>query len=158
MKDFSERLMSLEELLKHSARRMTCNTEDAKDLLQDTYMKALMYHEKFDENTNLEAWTYTIMKNTFINQCIKKSRQNYIFSNAPVNELHIIKPDNILQEKELDHAIECLDDKFKEPLRMHVQGYKYEEIASILGTKIGTVKSRIHFARKKLARILSEVG
>ncbi len=161
--EFSYQLVSLEDILTRFALRLTANKEDAKDLLQDTFLKALTYRDRFEDSTNLRAWTYTIMKNTFINNYRKNSRQNTAFDNTKDlfflnqnRDIFNVEPDSVFSEKEINGAIECLDNEFKIPFRMHTQGYKYKEIANTLGLKIGTVKSRIFFSRKKLTAFLQD--
>ncbi len=161
--EFNSQLVHLEEKLNRFALRLTTNKDDAKDLLQDTFLKALAYRNQFEESTNLKAWTYTIMKNTFINNYRKNSRQNTTFDNTKdlfflsTNRDNInVEPDSAYQEKEINGVIEQLSEEFRVPFRMHTDGYKYKEIANILGLKIGTVKSRIFFSRKKLTETLQE--
>ncbi len=161
--EFSNQLICLEEKLNRFALRLTANKDDAKDLLQDTFLKALAYREQFEDSTNLKAWTYTIMKNTFINNYRKCSRQNTTFDNtkdlfflSQNKDTFNVEPDSVYREKEINKIIEHLDDEFKVPFKMHTHGYKYKEIAEILGLKIGTVKSRIFFTRKKLSDVLSD--
>ncbi len=161
--EFSNQLIGLEEKLNRFALRLTADKDDAKDLLQDTFLKALAYREQFEDSTNLKAWTYTIMKNTFINNYRKSSRQNTTFDNtkdlfflSQNKDTFNVEPDSVFQEKEIRRAIDCLEDEFKVPFMMHTQGYKYKEIAQILGLKIGTVKSRIFFTRKKLSDLLRD--
>jgi RNA polymerase sigma-70 factor (ECF subfamily) len=159
--EFSNKLISMEGRLERFALSLTGNREDAKDLLQETYLKALSSKDKFIEFTNFEAWAYTIMKNTFINNYRKAVRQNtvvdttkdlYYLNNA--KESNFIKPDSSLQQKEINKHINNLQDELKVPFLMHTQGYKYKEIAEKLDLKIGTVKSRIFFTRKKLMESL----
>ncbi len=159
--EFNHRLVALEVPLRRFALRLTANKDDAKDLLQDTFLKAITYQSHFEQSTNLKAWTYTIMKNTFINNYRKNVRQNTVFDST--KDFHFLsrnldtfnmEPDSVLGTKEINQAIDELDNEFKVPFRMHTQGYKYKEIAQILGLKIGTVKSRIFFSRKKLAESL----
>ncbi len=161
--EFSNQLIDLEEKLNRFALRLTSDRDDAKDLLQDTFLKALAYQEQFEDSTNLKAWTYTIMKNTFINNYRKSSRQNTTFDNtkdlfflSQNKDTFNVEPDSVFREKEISRAIEGLEDEFKVPFKMHTQGYKYKEIADILGLKIGTVKSRIFFTRKKLSDALKD--
>ncbi len=160
--DFSNKLISMEERLERFAMSLTANREAAKDLLQETYLKALSSKDKFIEFTNFEAWAYTIMKNTFINNYRKAVRQKtivdttkdlYYLNNA--KESHYIRPDSTVQHKEINKHIDRLQDELKVPFLMHTQGYKYKEIAEELDLKIGTVKSRIFFTRKKLMESLS---
>lgn len=155
--EFSGQLISLNDNLVRFARTLTYNAEDANDLLQDTYLKALSSKDKFAEFTNLKAWAFTIMKNTFINSYRKSVRENSAFDNkesllyyGSFSESQIMQPDSEFTCKEIINGIEALEDKFKIPFRMHTEGFKYEEIAKKLDLKIGTVKSRIFFARKKL--------
>ncbi len=161
--EFSNQLINLEEKLNRFALRLTADRDDAKDLLQDTFLKALAYREQFEDSTNLKAWTYTIMKNTFINNYRKSSRQNTTFDNtkdlfflSQNKDTFNVEPDSAFREKEIKRAIDYLEDEFKVPFMMHTQGYKYKEIAQILGLKIGTVKSRIFFTRKKLSDLLHD--
>lgn len=161
--EFNNNLISLEDSLERFALSLTSNREEAKDLLQDTYVKALTYRDKFQEFTNMKAWTYTIMKNTFINNYRKAKRENTTFDNTKdlfllniTKESAIQNPDSEYSLKELKKAINSLDDEFRLPFVMHTSGYKYKEIAEKLDLKIGTVKSRIFFTRKKLMEALPE--
>ncbi len=161
--EFNYQLVGLEKILTRFALKLTANKEDAKDLLQDTFLRALTYHEQFEDSTNLKAWTSTIMKNTFINNYRKNMRRN-TFNDDTKDSFFLsqqtgasnIEPDVVLQEKEINKFIDSLDGGLKVPFRMHTQGYKYKEIADTLGLKIGTVKSRIFFTRKKLASSLQD--
>lgn len=153
----------MEDRLERFAISLTANREEAKDLLQETYLKALSSKDKFIEFTNFEAWAYTIMKNTFINNYRKAVRQNtivdttkdlYYLNNS--KESQHVKPDSTVQQKEINKHIDHLQDELKVPFLMHTQGYKYKEIAEKLDLKIGTVKSRIFFTRKKLMESLAD--
>jgi RNA polymerase sigma-70 factor (ECF subfamily) len=161
--EFNNSLISMEDSLERFALSLTSNREEAKDLLQETYLKALTYRDKFVEYTNLKAWAYTIMKNTFINNYRKSVRENttvdttkdlFLLNNT--KESHLVRPDSEFAYQEINKAIESLDDEFKIPFRMHTEGFKYKEIADELGLKIGTVKSRIFFTRKKLMEALKD--
>jgi RNA polymerase sigma factor (sigma-70 family) len=161
--EFSNKLISMENRLERFALSLTANREEAKDLLQETYLKALSSKDKFIEFTNFEAWAYTIMKNTFINNYRKAVRQNtivdttkdlYYLNNS--KESNFVKPDSTIQHKEINKHINKLQDELKVPFLMHTQGYKYKEIAEKLDLKIGTVKSRIFFTRKKLMESLAD--
>ncbi|MEZ5070012.1 MAG: sigma-70 family RNA polymerase sigma factor [Bacteroidales bacterium] len=161
--EFSTKLINMEERLERFAMSLTANREEAKDLLQETYLKALSSQDKFIEFTNFEAWAYTIMKNTFINNYRKAVRQNtivdttkdlYYLNNS--KESTFIKPDSTMQHKEINKHIDKLQDELKVPFLMHTQGFKYKEIAEKLDLKIGTVKSRIFFTRKKLMESLAD--
>lgn len=161
--EFNNELINMEDSLERFALSLTSNREEAKDLLQETYLKALTYRDKFQEFTNLKAWAYTIMKNTFINNYRKAVRENttvdntkdlYYLNNS--KESQLIRPDSEFSYKEINKAIDALDDDFKIPFKMHTEGFKYKEIADKLDLKIGTVKSRIFFTRKKLMDSLKD--
>ncbi len=161
--EFNYQLTSLWDNLERFAIRLTSNRDDAKDLLQDTFLKAISYRDKFSDNTNLKAWTYTIMKNTFINNYRRLSKVNTTFDNSKdlfylnlKNSSGLGMPESSYSEMEIEKKIELLDDEFKIPFIMHVNGFKYKEIADELNLKIGTVKSRIFFARKKLMESLPD--
>jgi len=161
--EFNYQLTNLSENLERFAMSLTSNTEDAKDLLQETFVKAITYRDKFEENTNLKAWTFTIMKNTFINNYRRNAKANTTFDNT--EDLYYLNlnqessfetPDSEFSVKEIQKKIDELSNEFKEPFLMHTQGYKYKEIADKLNLKIGTVKSRIFFTRKKLMTKLKD--
>jgi RNA polymerase sigma factor, sigma-70 family len=161
--EFNHQLISLEDKLARFALSLTSNREDAKDLLQETMYKALVYREQFVQYTNLKAWTYTIMKNTFINNYRRNVRQNTAFDNT--KDLYFLSqnsdnvnvaPDSAYSTQEINKVIDGLSDDFKVPFKMHTEGYKYKEIAQKLDLKLGTVKSRIFFTRKKLMDTLKD--
>lgn len=152
---FEGGILELQESLSRYAYNLTSNRDDAKDLVQETLYKALKYKDKFNQETNLKAWVFTIMKNTFINDYRRKVKRGSIFS-EDVHEFVISNkpaeygPEADLGYRELTKVVNSLDPEFKIPFNMHVQGYKYQEIADELGLHLGTVKSRIHFSRQKL--------
>ena len=161
--DFSYQLTELTGSLQRFALSLTSNHEDARDLLQETFEKALKNREKFQEGTNLKAWTYTIMKNSYINGYRRRKNMNEIFGNPDTHHIQSGATGNMdpyshmpehadlpLMLKDIENEIGMLDDDMRIPFTMHVEGYKYREIADALNVKIGTVKSRIFFARKKL--------
>jgi RNA polymerase sigma factor (sigma-70 family) len=161
--EFSKQLISMEDNLERFALSLTADRDEAKDLLQETYVKALIYKDKFEEYTNLKAWTYTIMKNTFINNYRKSKRENTTVDNTKdlfllnnYRESQLMQPESEYSLKELTKAVNSLEDEFRIPFLMHTEGYKYKEIADELGLKIGTVKSRIFFTRKKLMEQLKD--
>jgi RNA polymerase sigma factor (sigma-70 family) len=161
--EFNNKLISMEGNLERFARRLTYSKEAAKDLMQDTYLKALSSRDTFIEFTNFKAWTYTIMKNTFINNYRKSVREKntlektenlFLFNSS--KESKFARPDSEFACKEINKAIDVLKDELKIPFRMHTEGYKYTEIAETLNLNIGTVKSRIFLTRKKLMETLHE--
>ena len=153
--NFNSEIISLEPSLTRYAFSLTSNMEDAKDLVQETYFKALNNQDKFDEQTNIKAWMYTIMKNTFINDYRRRVKKQAIF-NKDVQEFLLISrpaetsPESDFNFRELTSMVNSLEPEFRIPFQMHDSGYKYQEIADELGLHLGTVKSRIHFSRQKL--------
>ncbi len=161
--EFNTQLARLGDNLQKYAVSLTMNSEDAKDLVQETYFKAIANKDKFEADTNLKAWTYTIMRNTFINNYRKKVKNNTAYDNT--ENLHFLNrkqdsgyvaPEVRIQAEEIENRIANLDKDYGIPFSMHVKGYKYKEIADHLGLKIGTVKSRIFFSRKKLMQSLKD--
>jgi RNA polymerase sigma-70 factor (ECF subfamily) len=159
--EFNYQLTSLSDSLERFAYSLTSNKEDARDLLQETFVKAISYRDKFADDTNLKAWTFTIMKNTFINNYRRLVKANTTFDNTDdlyflnlTRESGIETPESSVLAKEIEKHIDGLEEEFKVPFNMHIQGYKYKEIADNLGLKIGTVKSRIFFTRKRLMNSL----
>ena len=143
--------------LKPYAINLTKNMDDAHDLLQETVYRALTNHEKYIEGTNLKAWLFTIMKNIFINNYRRAAKRNTLidttdnlyFINMPsVNMAHTGSGNLMLED--INHAIDSLSDEYRVPFMMHFEGFKYHEIAEDLDLPLGTVKSRIFFARKEL--------
>jgi RNA polymerase sigma-70 factor (ECF subfamily) len=161
--EFDHKLISLHQNLEYYANMLTSNREEAKDLIQDTFLKALANRDKFAADTNLKAWTYTIMKNTFINNYRRNQKANTIIdSTEDLFYLNIPRksdfpsPDSKFSEKEINKSISKLDPDQRMPFEMHHQGYKYKEIADHLNISIGTVKSRIFFTRRKLMDTLKD--
>jgi len=143
--------------LKPFALKLTKDVEDANDLLQETMLKAFTNRDKFTEGTNLKAWLYTIMKNTFITNYQRLVRRN-TFIDTTDNLHYINSTENITENMayssfamtDIHRAIDSLDTAYKAPFMMHYKGFKYHEIAEKLQIPIGTVKNRIHIARKEL--------
>ena len=155
--EFNHQLTGLNEALERFAMSLTMNREDANDLVQETYLKALTYREKFMNDTNLKAWVYTIMKNSFINNYRRSVRENTTFDNTKdlyylsnPNQGNDSSPEASFTATEIQGHIDNLEDDLRIPFQMHQEGYKYKEIAEEMNLKIGTVKSRIFFGRKKL--------
>lgn len=148
--------------LKPFALKLTKDLDDAKDLLQDTMMKAFLNKDKFSDGTNLKAWLYTIMKNTFITNYQKMVKRKTFIDTT--ENLHYINSSaytinndaiNSFAGNEITRAIEKVEDLFRIPFMMYFNGFKYHEIAEELDIPIGTVKNRIHIARKELKEKLS---
>ena len=161
--EFNYKLLGLQKNLKYFAYTLTSNYEDAQDLVQETYLKALTNREKFTANTNLKAWTFTIMKNTFINNYRQNVRNNTILDKTDdlyylnlSKESSVGLPDSDYSLKEIRRTIDTISPEQRLPFEMYNQGYKYKEIAEKLNLSIGTVKSRIFFTRKKLMEALKD--
>jgi RNA polymerase sigma-70 factor, ECF subfamily len=160
--EFQYRLINLQESLMNFAYRLTSDKNDAKDLVQETMLKALEYRNKFVYESNFKAWTYTIMKNTFINNYRRSVHQN-MYRDQTNGSFFISQtvstgsddPDSTYSVREIIQNIEQLRDMFRIPFKMHINGYKYKEIANKLNLNIGTVKSRIFLSRKQLMDQLS---
>jgi len=160
---FTNALLGLSDKLHYYALSLTSDSERADDLLQETFLKALTYRDKFTQNTNFKAWIYTIMKNTFINDYRRKVKTKNTFEGSN-NDFHLMftkdkvypAPDSFYSSKEITKSINALEDEYKVPFTMFLDGYKYKEIAEELNLPLGTVKSRIFFTRKKLEKALHE--
>lgn len=159
--EFNSEILRLKKPLRYFALNLTSNDEDAQDLVQETFLKAIVNRHRFAEKTNLKAWLYTIMKNIFINNYRRNVKSNTIidstkdlyFINIP-QQVNGLGPETRYSEKEIWAKIALLDDDYKVPFTMYFDGYKYKEIADYLNLPIGTVKSRIFLARKQLISAL----
>ncbi len=164
--EFYNKIDQITGSLNSFAFNLTKSSEDAQDLFQETAFRALSNKEKFRPGTNFKAWMFTIMKNIFINNYRKKvkantiidSTENLFYINSGSNVIFNDAESNILMD-ELVKMIEELDETIKTPFLMHFEGFKYQEIADELELPLGTVKSRIFFARKALkSSILRHYG
>jgi RNA polymerase sigma factor (sigma-70 family) len=155
--EFNTAIYQTSKSLRPYAVKLTKDVEDANDLLQDTLVKAFLNREKYADGTNLKAWLYTIMKNTFITNYQRMIRKNTFvdvtenqhYLNTSENSTYNLGASNLAME-EINKAVDMLDDTYKEPFMMYFRGFKYHEIADRLSIPIGTVKNRIHIARKDL--------
>jgi RNA polymerase sigma factor (sigma-70 family) len=155
--EFNQMLLTHADFLKPFAITLTRDNEVAKDLFQETLFRALANKEKYNVGTNIKAWLYTIMRNVFINDYRKRARQNTILDNSDngflldYNEVTASNAaETNLRMKEIREYIHGLPQIFKTPFLLYFDGYKYNEIADMLKEPLGTIKSRIHFARKLL--------
>ena len=142
---------------------LTANRDDAEDLMQDTTLKVLDNREKFVDNVNFKGWVLTVMRNIFINNYHKIVRTQTLVDQGVdlynldvVNESCFDSPDGSFQIQEITKAIESLNNDLKIPFSMYLSGYKYNEIAEKLNLPLGTVKSRIFFARQDLQKKLKD--
>ncbi len=155
-----DHLKNVTNTLKAFSLKLTGNSADAEDLYQDTAMRIIANADKYQENTNFKAWAVTIMRNVFINNYRKKVRRGVILDQTS-NNYYINSGDHVIRNAgetnvsygELMKLVNRLPEEFKVPFWMAYQGYKYDEIADKLEVPLGTVKSRIFFARKKLQKM-----
>ena len=160
---FNNALLNLKDKLHVYAISLTSDSERASDLLQETLLKVLTYRDKFTHNTNFKAWVYTIMRNTFINNYRRNVKGRGALADSNIDAFLLYQtekiypaPDSIYNTKEIHQNIDALDDEYRIPFVMFIEGYKYKEIAKKLDLPLGTVKSRIFFTRKKLKKSLKE--
>ncbi len=151
--DFNRALLNNSEFLMPFAFTLTNDKEDAKDLFQETLFRALANKDKYNIGTNIKAWLYTIMRNTFINRYRKNSRQQIVRNEFFVSSSKAITFNDAIASiniKEIQKQIINLPDVFKHPFVLYFDGFKYNEISTILSEPLGTIKSCIYFARKLL--------
>jgi len=160
---FQKKLLGMQENMMNFALMLTANRDDAQDLMQDTTLKVLDNQEKFVDNVNFKGWVLTVMRNIFINNYHKVVRtQTVIDQNTDVYNLEVLNdsgfdsPDGSYQIQEITGAIENLNSELKIPFSLYLSGYKYNEIAERLELPLGTVKSRIYFARQELQQVLKD--
>ena len=156
-KKFTDRLLAIQDNLLSFALILTSNRDDAYDLVQDTTLKVLDSEDKYAENINFKGWVFTIMRNIFINNYRRVARsatvidqtENYYHLNIS-QDSGFETPEGSFSANEIAEAIEAFPEKYRVPFSMHVAGYKYNEIADKMNLPLGTVKSRIFFARQEL--------
>jgi len=155
-----DQLDSISQSLRAFSLKLTGNNADAEDLYQDTALRIITNADKYRPGTNFKAWAVTIMRNIFINNYRKKVRRNLIIDQTP-NNYYINSGDRTIENEgesnvtfnELVSMVDALPEDFRRPFLMAYQGYKYDEIAEELDAPLGTIKSRIFFARKKLQKM-----
>jgi RNA polymerase sigma-70 factor (ECF subfamily) len=160
---FQQKLLSMQDNMMNFALMLTANRDDAQDLLQDTTLKVLNNQDKFVDNVNFKGWVLTVMRNIFINNYHKVVRSHMVieqntdlYNLEVLNESGFDSPDGSWQIQEITKIINKLNNELKVPFSMYVSGYKYREIAEKLDKPLGTIKSRIFFARQELQRKLKD--
>jgi RNA polymerase sigma factor (sigma-70 family) len=154
--EFNQLLVSHSDRLNFFAINFTRDVEEAKDLLQDTMYRAMTYREKFNEGSNIQAWLFTIMRNIFINRYRRRALGKKIFQPNPAGLQDYRSPasgdltESRLRSKEIQEAVHTLPPIVQIPFRLYLEGYQYQEIAKMMEIATGTIKSRIHSARKSL--------
>jgi len=160
MTSIYEQLEKVNNSLRAFSIKLTGNQADAYDLYQDTALRIISNADKFKPDTNFKAWAVTIMRNIFINNYRKKVRRGTILDQTP-NNYYLNSGENVIENggignasyKELLRMVSRLPEEFKRPFWMAFKGYKYDEIAEQLEAPLGTIKSRIFFARRKLRKM-----
>lgn len=168
---FEREVLPLLPSLYSAALRMTRNPADAEDLVQETYLRAYRGFSGFEEGTNLRAWMYRILTNTFINSYRKKQREPVTVQEDDLDEWYLydklgesgVEPSaeaeviRSMPDEDVQNALEALPEGFRlAVLLADVEGFSYKEIAEILGIPIGTVMSRLHRGRRALEKALWE--
>ncbi len=160
---FTKQLVGVQNDLLRFAYKLTTNSDEANDLVQDTSLKALDNEDKYTPDTNFKGWMYTIMRNIFINNYRKIVREQ-TFVDSTENQYYLSAPEESVFEstetaydlKEMRRIVNALPEEQRKPFAMHVAGFKYREIADKMGLPLGTVKSRIFATRQKLQEELKD--
>lgn len=158
--EFNTSFAKLNPILFSFAMSMTRNTTDAKDLMQETALRAFQHLDRFEPGSNFKAWVTTIMRNYFISTCRKKKTRNRV--EAPIEDFLFAveskganaKASSTILQKELDGLISKLSNDHRQPFMLHFSGYQYEEISQRMNIPMGTVKSRIYFAKKRMRTMI----
>jgi RNA polymerase sigma-70 factor (ECF subfamily) len=160
--EFTEAVAKLQPTLRTLTHRFTYNKEESQDLVQDTLLRALTYRDKFRDDVNLKGWLFTIMRNTYINRYRKARREKTTTDHTrDLHYLHVEdehtfnRPQESMEFREIWRNMHSIREELLIPFKMHVTGYKYEEIAERLNLPIGTVKNRIFHARKEIQKKLA---
>lgn len=161
---FHQKILGIQQNMFNFAMLLTANRYDAEDLLQETTLRVLDNKDKYVDNVNFKGWALTIMRNIFINNYRKELRNQTVIEQTDdlvhLNSVENSKwenPEEAMHVKEIKIVINRLSDDLKIPFSMYLDGYKYNEIADKLKLPLGTVKSRIFFARRELQQSLSGV-
>jgi RNA polymerase sigma-70 factor (ECF subfamily) len=163
--EFNQYYSQNEAALYNFATKLTRNRMDAEDLVQETAIKIYKNLHRFLEGSNFKNWSFTILKNTFITKYNKRKKRAVLNTSVEdmmfaIDDIHITN--NAAASKmnidNINACIQLLSKKSREPFELYIRGYKYEEISQMLDIPMGTVKSRINFARKKLKQALISNG
>ena len=160
---FLNKLLGLQDYMMNFALTLTADREDAMDLTQETSLRVLDNLEKYTDNRNFKGWVLTVMRNIFINNYRRVLRSQTVVEQdidlyhlESTTESSIETPERACRLQEITKAIGALNDELRVPFTMYVSGYRYNEIADALGIPLGTVKSRIFFARQALKTKIEE--
>ena len=157
-----QEVMKMDADLRRYAATLAPNREDQEDLIQNTYLKVMQYSDQFRSETNLKAWVFTIMRNTYLND-YRRSQRGLVVSEKFVPQGYENFRHNPADDADLHFFVKDINGRImakspdqRKPFEMFVDGYKYQEIADAMVLSIGTVKSRIYFMRKKLMEELRD--
>jgi len=163
--NFGSEIMQYENILRPFAFNLTKSSEAASDLIQDTFYRALTNEEKFNEGTNIKAWLFTIMRNIFINNYRRQKKSNTITDTSDnqyllnsTKKIEKNESERSFLAEDIEKAMREVSSEFTEPFMMYFKGFHYQEISEQLDLPLGTVKSRIFFARKELQSKLKGMG
>lgn len=155
IQEFNSLVITNADGLKPFAVTLTKDRDAAQDLYQETLYKAFVHRDQYRPGTNIKAWLYTIMRNIFINEYRRQERKRMVFDTLQYFEKSSAgshNADRTIHLNEIHSAIYKLPGIFKIACLLYFQGYKYQEIAVALNEPLGTIKSRIHFAKKMLQK------
>ena len=162
-REFTNQVIGAQPALMRFAMKLTSNSSDANDLVQDTTLKALRDERSFAPSSNFGGWIMTIMRNTFLNNCRSSKRSRACYSVVDAAELSQLDashssptPDSVYSAAQISQIIAGLPDDLRIPFTMQIEGYKYAEIADKTGLDIHVVKASIQSARRRLRSQLSE--
>lgn len=160
---FIHKLLEMQNGMYNFAISLTSNRDDAKDLVQDTTLKAIDSEDKYVDNVNFKGWVLTIMRNLFINNYRRAVRSGTVIDRT--DDLYHLNldqdsglqtPEGSLAIDDINAALNSFSDDYRIPFSMHLAGYHYAEIAERVHLPLGTVKSRIFYARKRLQSMLGD--
>lgn len=163
IKALQNQLLSIQRNMLNFAYALTSDRDDAYDLMQDTTLKVLDNQDKFVDDSNFKGWVFTIMRNIFINQyrrntrvsmVVDQSDDSYIINDSAIDES--ATPEDTYAVQEIMNAVNAFPDEYRVPFSMYLRGYHYYEIADYMRLPVGTVKSRIFFARRRLRVSLAD--
>ncbi len=165
MDKLTSKIVGMESELRHFALKLTADQDSANDLVQDCMLKALDNKEKFVHAQNFKGWMYTIMRNLFINNYRRVTREMSMMDDSySIGRQSLLEVEDgerfeyAYDLKELHKVINAVPESMRKPFLMYVAGFKYNEIAEKMGLPIGTIKSRLFFVRKRLQKELKEFG
>ena len=153
IQEFSSLVLNNADGLKPFAITLTKDQETAKDLCQETLCKAFTYRDNYEPGTNIKAWLFTIMRNIFINDYRRNNRKKLVMEAVKQSVTpYALSSETVVRLREINAALYQLPAIFKNACLLYLHGYKYHEIALALNEPLGTIKSRIHFAKKMLQK------